>query len=417
MDSIETIEDFIGEELTEDWARLLAEAPFDQIVALLNALSPAYYDWLETEIATLEGESNAESKNKQTYHCVDPYLRYSPWEQWLIRFKPMLLYYPSITIPDPLADMLWPLFMSAEVVRMINAHGYRAPPIDSINVAKLRLELKEALEILVKLRPFVKDQSFVLLPHLFVHDNGIMQVRTLDEMRLLVGTQKEHDYEKLIAKYEQEFETNKVKTEFAVGGVKLWGQVCAELDFTPIAASGLIRDILQMEYGLINLPRAASAENRVSQALMQFEVPGLSEVELSDVLSLRKNEDAFREWRIAYGQVLDMVQKESPKDQKAFDAEIRLAAETIMTPLTEQLKSKAKSSSALEKIFVPSALSIGGGLIAFASFGDSFPTAALVGAGLSPAGWVMEKLIRRFNKGGCKATMVREFYSYLLERK
>ena len=215
----------------------------------------------------------------------------------------------------------------------------------------------------------------------------------------------------------QEYDTDEGGTELLVGRVKVWGQICALLDLTPIAANGLIRDILKKEYELSNLPRSASAENRESQALMQFEVPMLSDIKLTNVLSLRKNEDAFREWRIGFGQVLDMVQKEFPKDQKEFDAEIRLAAETIMTPLSEQLKSKVKSSPILEKILVPSALSVGAGFVAFTGFDASFPAAAMVGAGLSPVGWVAEKLNRRFNKGGRKATLVREFYSYMIERQ
>jgi hypothetical protein len=160
----------------------------------------------------------------------------------------------------------------------------------------------------------------------------------------------------------------------------------------------------------------SQTEQRMTQALMQFDVPGASKISFADILSLRKNEEAFQEWRIAFRQVIDMAQKESPKDQQAFDLEVRSAAETIMIPLTEQLKSKVRSSSALEKMLVPSALSVGAGLIAFSALGGSFPAAALVGAGLSPAGWVAEKLIKRFNKSGRKATKVREFYSYLLEK-
>lgn len=404
MDSVEAIENFIGEELTADWVQSLAEAPFDQIIALLDALSPVYYDWLENKIAAFK--SNGDSKRKQTYHCVDPYPRELSWEQWLIRFKQLLLYYPSITIPDPLAEALWPYFTQAAVLGSV-----------SVNEAELRHKLKEAVGILLKLRPFVKNHGFVLLPSPFVLDYEIVQTRTREEIRMLVGEQKETYYRNLYEIAEQEYETDKGGTELLVGGVKVWGQVCALLDLTPIAANGLVQDILKREYGISNLRRAASAENRVSQALMQFEVPKLSKVELSDILSLRKNEDAFREWRVAFGQVLDLVQKESPKDQKGFDAEIRVAAETIMTPLSEQLKSKVKSSPAMEKIFVPSALTIGAGLVAFTAFDASFPAAALVSAGISPVGWVAEKLNRRFNKGGRKATLVREFYSYLLERQ
>lgn len=205
--------------------------------------------------------------------------------------------------------------------------------------------------------------------------------------------------------------------ENVVGAVKVWGKVCALLDYMPVAANGLIREILEREYGVGMMPRSVPrAEQRITQALMQFDVPGTSKISFSDVLSLRKNEDAFYEWRIAFRQVIDMAQKESPKDQQAFNAEVRLAAETIMTPLTEQLKTKVKSSSALEKMLIPSALSVSAGLIAFSGFGASFPIAALVGAGLSPAGWVAEKLIKRFNKSGRKAMMVREFYSHLLEK-
>ena len=109
-----------------------------------------------------------------------------------------------------------------------------------------------------------------------------------------------------------------------------------------------------------------------------------------------------------------MAQRESPADQDAFDAEVRLAAETILTPRAEQLDEKVRGSTVLEQLVIPGAVAIGGGLVAYGITGAvDISTAAAVA--VSPAAWVLDKLRRRFDRAGRKAKRVREFYGYLLE--
>jgi hypothetical protein len=147
---------------------------------------------------------------------------------------------------------------------------------------------------------------------------------------------------------------------------------------------------------------------------MEYRVPGISEATFEDVLRLRRDNEAFGEWRIAFGQVLDLVQREQPGSQAKFEVEVRQAAESILQPRAEDLRVKVKGSSALERIFLPSSLSVGAAGIALWISG-SVPVATLVGGALTPAAWLLERAVKRWNRSGRKATLVREFYGYLLD--
>jgi hypothetical protein len=150
--------------------------------------------------------------------------------------------------------------------------------------------------------------------------------------------------------------------------------------------------------------------------MLQYDVPGIEKASFERVVELRKNEDAFNEWRREFGKVLEKAQKENPEDEQQFEIEFKQAADDQLTPRVKELQ-KASSSSTLEKIFVPSSLSIGAGAAAFYAAGlAAFPPTAIAAAALAPAGWVIDKLIRRFNKSGRKAAILREFYGYLLEK-
>jgi len=121
--------------------------------------------------------------------------------------------------------------------------------------------------------------------------------------------------------------------------------------------------------------------------------------------------------RRAWREKLNISQNEQPRDEAQFDREFRYEADALLASRVKELE-KAAASSVLEKWLVPSALTLGASAIAFSVAGLPVPpttadTAALVG----PGNWAVDKMIKRFNKGGCRATVLREFYGYLLEKK
>ena len=102
MNSLEITRDYIGQDLTVQYARELAKAPEEHIAGLIQRLAPYYYDWLENE------ENNQAALLKSRDFCIDPFSPNLNWLQRLEQFKKHLLYFPSFVIPDPLASFLWP---------------------------------------------------------------------------------------------------------------------------------------------------------------------------------------------------------------------------------------------------------------------------------------------------------------------
>lgn len=133
------------------------------------------------------------------------------------------------------------------------------------------------------------------------------------------------------------------------------------------------------------------------------------------IIELRKNEDAFNDWRLAFGQIIDRSQNEEPLDEHQFQTEFAHAADSYLTPRVKDIE-KAMSSSVLEKILVPASLSIGAGALVF-SAGVSFPLTAAAAATVAPVGWVIDKANKRFNKSGRRGKILKEFYGYLLDRE
>lgn len=197
MDSINTIQALIGEELTEDWVHLLVKAPFEHLLELLNALSPVYYDWLENEIS----QSEAHEGTKTTHYCIDPYPREIPWNQWAEKYKQLLLYYPSIAIPDPLAQTLHPFITLAHLFKRLGFGGF---PVDE---ADLRQRLNDSMSVLVQLRPFLQDRSIILQPSPFVIDYEIVQSAADKDLTSMQGEMKERYYEKLYDIAESDYAT------------------------------------------------------------------------------------------------------------------------------------------------------------------------------------------------------------------
>jgi hypothetical protein len=407
MNSIEIIQNYIGEELTSEWAHRLADAPFDHIqILLFEKLYNFYIDWLESEE---QRRSEEEVNEIDTFHCIDPYP--DPinlaWHQQLDHYKKFLLYFPHFTIPDPLAHIIWPIAQIALVTQQFGSR-YSIP-----NEDEFRSNIKEVFLLLSELAPFVSKGDIFLIPSPFVLDYEVVQRGANQEMQSLTKA-----YYKRFYKIAADYKTDKGGTESVVGDVKVWGQVCSMLDLTPVAGNGLVYEILKQEY---QLKKASVRSHQVSQILMQYDVPGVSKASLSEIIALRKNEDAFHEWNSSFGRILEEAHKKAQNfhdDERQFNVELLQAAEAELRKCKEDLQAEVRGSSALDKILIPGALAIGvGSVVAWATHSPEHGVAASAGAktALNTASWVATKLKKRYDKSGQKARLLCEFYGYLLE--
>jgi len=375
----------------------LADTTDKQIAALVEHLAPYYYNWLENEEAVNTNTANQD----QHFFCIDPFSTDQPWRQQLDIYKKYLLYFPKFAFPDPLASFLWLHITFATITPN----------------REFRRNLRSALLLLAHLAPAVDNKDVSIIPVVFASDYKSVQLSVNKELEYIESSGKSDYYEPLY-NIAPRYKTDEGGVHMVVEEVELLGQICARLQLTPVAGNGFIYEILKQDYkrGTRNFSIATNSTHRVTETLLKYDVPGVKKATLNSIISLRKNEDAFHEWRREFGKILDKAQEELPIDQKQFDAEFREAAESFLTPRVEELE-KVAASSTLEKILFPAALAIGAGAAAFYTVGLSeFPPTAITMPLLTPIAWVLEKARRRFNKTGRKAALLREVYGYLLEK-
>ncbi len=198
--------------------------------------------------------------------------------------------------------------------------------------------------------------------------------------------------------------------------IKLAGQICARLDYSPVAGDEAACAALMQEYRLANnLPVPPNKAHRIATDLIHYDIPGVGDVDLRTILEIRRNEDAFEAFRRTFGGLMESVHQEQPTDQREFEKEFCQAADDLLRPRIDDVN-KTLSVSVIEKALVPAALSVGAGVVAHSFLGvPAFPVTATAAALLTPANWVLLKLRSRWNRQGRKAAILRDAYSMLLE--
>lgn len=397
MDAAAAIEKLTGEELSPALSDRLATAPWEHIALLAQTLAPVYYDWLENE------EQRRKEDSHEVHHCLDPYPRKASWQQQVSRLKGFLLYFPRITVPDPLAAALWPPITWAQVLRKLGEPPLFVAPGDE---SAFRSRLRRALLLLTELRPLITRGEIVPVPAPFALDYSVVQ----DAARKAVS--------KVDSLPEGRGSAYDQCSKECLGAVKVWQKVCAMCDYTPVAARPWVGKVLQADIDVVKLRCVPGIDVRSAQLLRGCELPSISNVSMSTIVSLRKNGDAFDEWRSDFHKVMATVDASSVARPEQAAVELQRGFEDILRPRVEQLKEKIKGSPVMDKIFTPAVLALAGSVVTFSITGDPHVslTGALVSASLSPAAWMIEKLGRRYRKSGRKDALLAEFYGQLLNK-
>jgi hypothetical protein len=413
MNSITIFRDYMGEDITPSCVKRLIKAPKEHIGALIQLLSPYYYDWLENEEAsthdTADTQTVSNDYRESTYYCIDPLDYERTWREKLEIYKKYLLYFPRFILPDPVAEFLYPHVVVASITSQIS------PTEGGLIVdSKFRRDFQDALLLLAQLAPAVLKNDVVLIPKTHATVNKVVQDGASKELETI---ERDEEYWNPLYQLASQYETDQGGTKSLVEEVKVDGQLCARLELTPVAGHELIHTILRQDYSrATHCVPTTNKVHRVAQTLLRYDVPGLKKVSFERAVVLRDNEDAFHEWRKAFGNVIDKAQSAQPINEKQFESEFLEAVDELLTPRIEELE-KATKSSFLEKILVPASMTLGAGAVAFNLAGlDTFPPTAVAGAALAPISWVIDKVRKRFNRAGRKATILQEFYGYLFEK-
>jgi hypothetical protein len=399
MNIIQLTEDYLGDELTAEVAIRVTEpdVPLEHLLGYLEKAAPYYYDWLENE------EKQAVSGTREIYHPLDPYPRDEALDKTIARYKALLLYFPAVTVADPVAKAIWPTITMAQIAQSLE--GEPAVSFTDETETALRRGIREAFKLLAAFRPLIQSGDVTLVPSTFALDYTVVQEAGRNEIRAL-------EQEKLIGLYgEQDVGT--------IGAVKVWCKVCEMCEYTPVAGRDWVSKVLAVEYqqAVRRLQRVAGIDARVAQDLWQYQLPGAQQAPVNEIISLRRNHDAFAEWRNVLCGLLEQVRKEAPApDPAQFEAEFKRAAEAQLTPKLQAIRSSIGQSQVLSKMLVPGLLTLGGGVITYRITQQPFTTAAVTGA-LIPVSWIADKMIKRFNREGRQAGILRDFYGYLIDQE
>jgi hypothetical protein len=162
MNVINVIEDFFdNDKVTEDFAVRIGsgDIPMHQIGDLLPNLFSYYRSWRDNEEQIRAGE------RREIFCPLDPYPPGAGLDEKLNKLKSLVLYFPTISITDPIAEVIWPVWIVLEATG-----GF-----SDASEPQVRNDLAKALKLLARLRPFVEDGQISLLPSAFALDDPEIQ--------------------------------------------------------------------------------------------------------------------------------------------------------------------------------------------------------------------------------------------------
>jgi hypothetical protein len=452
MNTIDVIEEYFGDELTEKTAKKIGAAPPDHIVPLVEKLDEHYERWFAAQQDANE-QSAAATDTGNYFYCMEPFPPEGNGRAIASRYKKFLLYFPRLAIPDPIADVLYPPIIVAHVLNIFPDQVRRGSfPWD----ARLQEDFRDAVQLLAEIAPAVKRQDLRLLPNPYLIFSELVQKAAQSELDALSRDAHRESYYRPIeeaamnkhtmAGYARHLTQLKVESsgrtarpaDFLVSmqeilerdkdtlpgaiswivaeHIKLAGQICARLNYTALAGDEAVYAALMQEYKLAgNSALPPNKAQRVATDLIRYDIPGIGNADLRTILAIRRDEDAFEAFRRDFGSLMDRVHQEQPADQQEFEREFRQAADDILRPRIDEVN-KTLSVSVIEKSLVPAALSVGAGAVAHSFLGAStFPVTAAAATLLTPANWVLLKLHSRWTRRGRKAEILRDAYSMLLE--
>jgi hypothetical protein len=327
------------------------------------------------------------------YHVVDPFPEQVSMERQIQQSKNMLLYYPAVTVSDPLAKLSWPIIQVANLTGrvVISDEG------------KLRSEIREALYFFAGLKSLFEDGSALLFADSFFIDNPKLQEDARNEIRGRADR--------------AEIEADPAK-QMLVDGITLQGLTCKHLELMPLTTTDYAREALDDEYLKAAKRNVAKVELRMAKSLIHEHLPGADTIDADLIADLRHHDSAFASWRIAFQDVIERASREAEGDEGSFEREMKQASRDILGPKVKETDKALKASPVLTNIFKPAFVTLSGAALT-AHFAGALasPTAALsasVSAALVPASWIIERLYTRYNKSGRSNTVLRDVYTHLI---
>lgn len=256
--SLDVIEEFFGQELSQAHLSVLKEAPEEQIGELFDRLNNGWVDWFDHRF----DKGLAPDKH---YFLGENISSVEPLP--MTRYKQLALYFPSIATRDPLEAKL-------------NIHVQVAQAIGQIWPGQLRGDLISGLEALMEIAPLIRAGAIDIVPAGQAGmSEGVQDVARREVKSERTSGDDENDFAGAFG--------------FATG-------LCRMLAYWPVASTEPFWKRLDLG-GKQFATELAHCNIPITQAVASFNVPSVSRIELSDLLRLRANDEAFSDFRETFG--------------------------------------------------------------------------------------------------------------------
>lgn len=371
--SLDVVEAFLGEKLSPEGIRSLAQAPVDQIIHLAFMFDSAWDQWRSARLSH-------QSEPDNPLYLADSFRKESILQKK--HYNRLALYFEKIGVPDP-------------VDAAISARLIHWAATSKIHPEDLRLEMISGVERLLDIAPFVRAGVMILVPY--------NQLIACSEVQALA------------CKSYTEFEVQKFDPDTYQGLVSrtYYGVTAASAaaSFWPLTGTPELAERMSRETAA--LQQKIKGQDIVMQhAVARFDLPSASKVPVDDLLRLRASEDAFSEFRRKFGLAMTQAVHISERDG-IFVAQEYLKDQ--LRPASEACVKAAMTIGSTEGFLVPAGSELTATSILWMANLPVDRTFLTTIAGLG-IGWLGYSLLQRMSRSNKDARSAAAVYGALLEK-
>ncbi len=377
----------MGDDFTLESIRRLSKAPEEHILHFVHDLVEPYTTNDPEDIST-------ELNNKSYQYCIIPPSDRSDFQKLSNSYKALLLYFDKIMVPDPLSDFLAPTIMYAQLTGELRL-GYK-------QLDQFRDSFQKALEFLLGFKKPITQGAIEIFPETFLTLSSVVQTRARLELNEILGnTPKDKSY--------HENPLNLIREE-----VLNWGHLIEILDVMPISSNRDVKNIMTEELRLDKHLKSTSRQSLIAEASFSYEIPGIQNPTIDDIISLRKNENAFNEWRSEYSSIINETLGRSQISSNAeFQKEFKYNTDERLKPIVSKLNEKTNSNKVITDLLIPGGLAIGGSMLTYEVTNSLIAT--LLPTATVPVSWALKRIAGKLGKENRKDITLRDFCGHFIQ--
>ena len=362
-DSVDVLEEWLGEEIDSETPSVLARTPDDQLNDLWLRLADSYYGWDEAWLAeSREGPALLYFGGREEAPCGS--------EGWINAIKSASLCFDGMIFRDPLAEHLFGVTEAGATLGEISKDAVMQP-------------LTHGVKELVKIRPLVRTGAIRIAPRTFL--GCLRDVQHLARAQLGGGTGHIEREDGVI---------DTAPAEFAV----LSG-LCTKFGFAPVAGTSDGYNLLSS--GIKRFRKELQVDQLEFESVLNaHRIPNVDRLPLEDIMALRANSEAINTAREGLRKALSNSQERMDQlEGHANDASFQQAFDEELRQVEVRLSEELGKSNALKDLVVPLGASVGMGTFAL-WLGPSMASdpeglrVALTTASAPGVAWIAHTLIR-----------------------